>query len=49
MPAGSEHLDLFVTAIAERTRLVGEHAQTNGPDEPAVAPEVVDGASAYAQ
>jgi len=34
MPAGGERLDVFVTAIAERARLVAEHAQINGPDEP---------------
>jgi serine/threonine-protein kinase HipA len=49
MPAGGERLDLFVTAIAERARLVGEHAQIDGPDEAAAAPEAVDGASTYAQ
>jgi serine/threonine-protein kinase HipA len=49
MPAGGDRLDLFVTAIAERARLVAEHAQINGPDEPAAAPEAIEGAGAYAR
>ena len=49
MPAGGERLDLFVAAIAERARLVAEHAQINGPDEPSPDPEAIEGASAYAR
>jgi serine/threonine-protein kinase HipA len=34
MPAGGERLDRFAAAIAERTRLVAEHAAIDGPPEP---------------
>jgi serine/threonine-protein kinase HipA len=47
MPAGGERLDRFGAAIAERTRIVGDHAGVEGPAEPEPTPDPATAASHY--
>ena len=47
MTGGGERLDRLAAAIAERTRLVRDHAQVEGPAEPDAAPAPAAMASHY--